>query len=210
MVLEARKHRASLLEEQSPLCRLEKDHAPDFATRDGIPALPFHDGPRERVRPRGSPEHHQLSGLLTDGAGTPVADGPYNLTLKLYGVSSGGAALWSETQSAVSVVRGIFSINLGSVSALALPFDQPYWLGVSIGADAELAPRTPLTSSPYALNVRTPLPANSVNAQVILDEPGIAQRILFGSHAVIGNANISPLNLFEDLNVTITTPARAT
>jgi hypothetical protein len=152
------------------------------------------------------PSTISYQGLLTDGAGTPVADGPYNLTLKLYGVSSGGAALWSETQSAVSVVRGIFSINLGSVSALALPFDQPYWLGVSIGADAELAPRTPLTSSPYALNVRTPLPANSVNAQVILDEPGIAQSILFGSHAVIGNANISPLNLFEDLNVTITTP----
>jgi hypothetical protein len=104
------------------------------------------------------------------------------------------------------VAKGIFSINLGSVTALTLPFDQPYWLGVAIAADPELVPRTPLTSSPYALSVRTPLPANSVNAQVIIDEPGIAQSILIGSHAVIGNANINPVNLFEDLSVTITTP----
>lgn len=152
------------------------------------------------------PNTISYQGLLTDGAGTPVADGPYDLTLTLYSVPSGGGALWSETQNAVPVVRGIFSINLGSVSVLTLPFDQPYWLGVSIGADPELVPRTPLTSSPYALNVRTPLPANSIDAQVIIDEPGIAQSILIGSHAVIGNANFNPVNLFEDLNVTITTP----
>ena len=145
-------------------------------------------------------------GLLTDGAGTPVADGPYDLTFKLYNVPSGGGVLWSETQNAVSVARGIFSVNLGSITELALPFDQPYWLGVSIGVDAELVPRTPLASSPYALNVRTPLPANSVGAQTIIDEPGIAQSILIGSHAVIGNANGNPVNMAEDLSVTITTP----
>jgi hypothetical protein len=98
------------------------------------------------------------------------------------------------------VVNGIFSINLGSVAGLALPFDQPYWLGVSIGIDPELIPRTPLTSTPYALGVR------SVDAQVIIDEPGIAQSIYPGTYHVIGNANINPILLHGDLGVTITTP----
>ena len=146
------------------------------------------------------PSTISYQGLLTDGAGTAVADGPYDLTLKLYNVPSGGGVLWSETQNAVPVVNGIFSINLGSVAGLALPFDQPYWLGVSIGVDPELAPRTPLTSAPYALNVR------SVDAQVIIDEPGITQSIYPGTYSVIGNANITPILLHGDLGVTITTP----
>ncbi|TPW13343.1 MAG: hypothetical protein FD129_1293 [bacterium] len=146
------------------------------------------------------PNTISYQGLLTDGAGTPVPDGPYDLTLKLYTVPSGGGVLWSETQSGVPVVTGIFSIELGSVAGLTLPFDQPYWLGVSIGIDPELVPRTPLTSAPYALNVR------SVDAQVIIDEPGIAQSIYPGTYNVIGNANINPILLHGDLGVTITTP----
>jgi len=152
------------------------------------------------------PNTISYQGLLTDGVGTPVADGPYDLTLKLYTLSSGGAALWSETQNAVPVAKGIFSINLGSVTPLTLPFDQPFWLGVSIGADPELVPRTPLTSSPYALSVRTPLPTNSLDSQVLIDEPGIAASLRPGSYSVIGNANISPVLLSAELSVTITTP----
>jgi hypothetical protein len=152
------------------------------------------------------PSTMSYQGLLTDGAGTPVADGVYDLTLRLYDVPSDGAPLWTETQSAVPVARGIFSISLGSVVPLTLPFDQPYWLGTSIDPDAELAPRTPLTSSPYALSVRMPLPAGSVDAQVLLDEPGIAQSIYPGTYSVIGNANQNPAILSGDLSVTITTP----
>ena len=34
----------------------------------------------------------------------------------------------------------------------ALLFDRPYYLGVSVGSDAEMAPRLPLRGVPYALS----------------------------------------------------------
>ena len=98
-------------------------------------------------------------GLLTDNAGTPVADGPYDLTFRIYAVPSGGAALWSETQTAVSVSRGEFSVILGSSTPLSLGFGSKRWLGVSVGLAAELVPRVELAASPYALSLRLPFAA---------------------------------------------------
>ena len=93
-------------------------------------------------------------GLLTDEAGNPVADGQANLTFTLYDAATNGTMLWQETQE-VDVARGLFNVILGSSNALNLPFDKPYWLGITIRTDAEMKPRTPLTSSPYSLNAPT-------------------------------------------------------
>jgi len=90
-------------------------------------------------------------GLLTDTSGMVVPDGSYSLTSKIYTVPTGGSALWTETQPVTSE-RGIFNAILGSVNPLSLPFDQKYWLGISIDGGAELTPRIELTSSPYSLN----------------------------------------------------------
>jgi hypothetical protein len=38
------------------------------------------------------------------------------------------------------------------VTPIGLPFDVPYFLGIAAGGDAEMAPRQPLASVPYALN----------------------------------------------------------
>ncbi len=91
--------------------------------------------------------------VLTDATATPLADGDYDLTFKLYDVAAGGIALWTETQT-VSVLGGVFSVALGSATALSLPFDTAYWLGVSVGTDAELDPRVALTASAYSLSSR--------------------------------------------------------
>jgi len=89
-------------------------------------------------------------GQLTDENGLPVADDLYQLTVRLYDVPSGGGALWSETHT-IQTTDGLFHVVLGSQSALDLPFDEPYWLGMSIEGGAELVPRVQVTSSPYAL-----------------------------------------------------------
>ena len=93
-------------------------------------------------------------GLLTDAAGIPVADGPVDLTFKLYDAATDGTLLWEETQE-VDVANGLFNVILGSSNPLNLAFDKPYWLGSTIGTDTELQPRTALTSSPYSLNSQT-------------------------------------------------------
>ncbi len=93
--------------------------------------------------------HYQ--GVLTDSEGAAVADGSYSITFKIYGASPGTFPLWTETNS-VTVSKGIFSVTLGGSVPLNLPFDQQYYLGISVAGEAELTPRVPLASSPYSLN----------------------------------------------------------
>jgi len=95
-------------------------------------------------------------GVLMDDAGALVPDGAYTLTFRIYYASSGGSALWTEVQPGVAVSRGGFAVVLGSVTPIQLAFDAPYYLGVQVGASAELAPRVQLASSPYAMSVWVP------------------------------------------------------
>ena len=94
--------------------------------------------------------HMSYQGVLKDDAGDVVSDGTYAITFRLYETDSGGTALWTEPQS-VSVEGGIMNVLLGSVTSLtALSWEDPYWLGISVEGEAELAPRSELTTVAYA------------------------------------------------------------
>ena len=109
------------------------------------------------------PKTISYQGVLTDASGTVVPDGNYNLTFKLYDVATGGTALWAEGQL-VAVSKGIFNVILGSVAPLNLPFNKPYYLGVTVGAGAELSPRMPLTSSGYSFRAANTDSINGITA----------------------------------------------
>jgi hypothetical protein len=79
--------------------------------------------------------------------------GDYAITFRLYTAESGGTAVWSETQSDVEVVGGVYGAQLGSVNPLNIPFDQVYYLGLTVSGGAEHFPRTKLTAAPYALSL---------------------------------------------------------
>ena len=89
-------------------------------------------------------------GVLTDGTGAPVADGSHSLVFKLYNVSTGGSALWTETQGSVNTTNGVLGVELGSVTPIGIAFDGALWLGIAVDGGAELTPRIELTTSPYA------------------------------------------------------------
>ena len=93
-------------------------------------------------------------GILADAAGQAVADGPYTLFFRLYNAPSGGDLLWEE-ERIVDVYKGIFNVLLGEGIPLGLPFDQPYWIGISVEGETELAPRIFLASSAYSFMSRT-------------------------------------------------------
>jgi hypothetical protein len=97
------------------------------------------------------PQTISYQGVLTGTDGSPVTNGTFSLTFKLYNDASKGDTLWQETQD-VEVSKGVFSVILGSKTPLNLPFDEQYWLGITISGGAELSPRVPLSSSPYSLN----------------------------------------------------------
>jgi len=98
------------------------------------------------------PPKINFQGYLTDSGGTPV-DGTVSMVLSIYNASTGGTPLWTETQN-VKVNNGTYSVNLGDANPIMLPFDTPYFLGVKVGADAEMTPRTPLTSVGYAFRAK--------------------------------------------------------
>lgn len=91
------------------------------------------------------PKTMSYQGYLTDAVGVPIS-GSRSMVFGLYDASSGGTALWTETQPTVALANGIYQVTLGSVTPLNLPFDQPYYLGVAVGTDPELTPRQLLTS----------------------------------------------------------------
>jgi hypothetical protein len=99
----------------------------------------------------GIPKLINYQGMLTQSDGTtPVPNGNYNLTFKIYGSLSGTDSLWREYHSNVSVTNGLFNVILGSVTTLNLAFNTDYWLGIRVGNDPELSPRIRLTSVGYA------------------------------------------------------------
>jgi hypothetical protein len=89
-------------------------------------------------------------GVLRDSGGDAVADGTYDITFSMYNVEAGGTPLWTETQS-LSVEGGVVNALMGSVNPLnVMDFNEPYWLGITVEAEAEMSPRSPLTTVPYA------------------------------------------------------------
>jgi hypothetical protein len=90
-------------------------------------------------------------GMLTDTGGNPL-NGDYDLTFKIYGQSSGGSALWTETHTGTQVQDGLFNVILGSLSLLPSSVfeDTVRYLGITVGSDPEVSPRIRITSIPYA------------------------------------------------------------
>lgn len=70
------------------------------------------------------PQTISYQGALRQADDHPVPDGLYNLTFRIYDAAMGGSLLWQETQN-LQVAHGIFNANLGAVTPLAIPFNNP-------------------------------------------------------------------------------------
>src|SRR5580658_4604040 len=106
--------------------------------------------------PAGSalPRLVRFSGTAKDAGGNPVT-GVTGITFALYAEQTGGAPLWSETQSVQAGADGHYTVLLGAAKSEGLPADlftaeQAHWVGVSVEGQAE-QPRILLVSAPYAL-----------------------------------------------------------
>lgn len=88
-------------------------------------------------------------GRLTDSGGVPL-NGSYNITFRIYDAETAGQLLWEETNSGVVIQKGVFSVLLGSVTNLDLPFDKQYFLEIKVGTEV-MSPRQRVASSGYAI-----------------------------------------------------------
>lgn len=139
---------------------------------------------------QGIPQTINYQGVLKDASGNIVTNGDYNLTFKLYETETGGSPLWTETKL-LNVVNGIFSTQLGSVTPITLPFDNAYWLGVTIGGGTEMSPRIKLSSVPYSFMSQN-VPDGSItakkiaNAEIVKSVNGLKDSI-----ALVAGSNVT-------------------
>lgn len=96
------------------------------------------------------PGQINYQGILKDSSGRTLS-GNYQMTFAIYSSTTGGSALWSETQTAV-VDSGLYNIQLGAGTAISPSvFDgTTRYLGVKVGSDSEMTPRIPMITVPYA------------------------------------------------------------
>jgi hypothetical protein len=89
-------------------------------------------------------------GRLTDGTGQPAADDYYQLTFTIY--NSASAPLWTSGSQTVEVNDGLFNHILGSSNPIpdSIFVESDLYLGIQVGSDPEITPKTKLTSAAYA------------------------------------------------------------
>lgn len=92
-------------------------------------------------------------GSLATVGGAAVPDGPHQLTFTIY--DSYNNILWTSGIRTVQTIGGLFNYELGA----DVPFPDALflgngaagrYLGITIGSDPEITPRTRLTSTPFA------------------------------------------------------------
>jgi hypothetical protein len=137
------------------------------------------------------PEVISYQGVLADSTGTVVPDGEYDFSFNVFDAPASGTSLWSESHNSVTVENGVFNILLGSDLPLDLPFDEPYWLGVSVDGEPEMVPRLEFTSSATSLNSRSI--ADSIVTGVKIKNGNVVRSIsgLQDSVTIASGANIN-------------------
>ncbi len=116
------------------------------------------------------PHEINYQGHLNDDMGVPLT-GTYDFSFRLFNAETNGILLWSETQSGVAVLDGVFHVVLGSATPVELDFSQPYWLEITVSGET-LLPRQPLTSIGHAYQAQDVTRQNIHPLSVSIDGVG--------------------------------------
>jgi len=126
------------------------------------------------------PQLISYQGLLKNNLGNPVPNASYSIVFTIYDAATGGANLWSETQS-VTTSGGSFIVLLGSGPTpldYSLFNDSTRYLGITVGADPEMTPRYRLETVPYSYRTST---VDGASGGTIYGDVGIGASPLRGS-----------------------------
>ncbi|PZR98382.1 MAG: hypothetical protein DLM69_08735 [Candidatus Chloroheliales bacterium] len=95
-----------------------------------------------------------VQGRLTNPSGQPIITA-VPVTFKLYTVPTGGTPLFTEGPVTITPdSNGLFTYKLGTTNQFNVNnFSVKFYLGITVGSDAEMAPRFELTAAPYALSL---------------------------------------------------------
>ena len=116
------------------------------------------------------PRKISYQGLITKSDGRPTLDGSYEVLFKIYSISEGGEAIWSENQQ-VSVTNGIISTVLGNTNPFTIIPEEAY-LELTVEGST-LSPRQLLTSVFYSILSDTSSYAKSADYTDLINLPDL-------------------------------------
>ena len=87
-------------------------------------------------------------GKLLDSSGNPVTDGNYAVVYKLYHASTGGTAVYTDTNT-VAITDGYFTSDFGATNVDPKIFTERTWLEITVNGET-LTPRQFMRGAPYA------------------------------------------------------------
>jgi hypothetical protein len=109
------------------------------------------------------PQSINYQAVLLDSNSDPITT-PVDIVFTIYDDSTGGNILWQETKTGVDPDdNGQFSLVLGKTVPISdnVLLGGMCWLGIKVGMDAEISPRTEMVSSAYSFRVSTVDQANA-------------------------------------------------
>ena len=120
-----------------------------------------------------APPLMNFQGRLAKPDGTALTDGTHTVTFTLYTQATGGAALWTETDT-VTVHNGAFAATLGKITALTdAVFAANDWLEIKVDNAAALSPRQQLVSVASAFKADTALTVPDGSITLTKLAPGV-------------------------------------
>ncbi|MDR3112892.1 MAG: hypothetical protein LBU09_00770 [Endomicrobium sp.] len=103
------------------------------------------------------PKKFAFQGRILDDKGIPVNKKNVNFTFTFYDVETGGTAIDKIEVNNINITNGLYGaiLNLENEEKIksSINDDKELYISVKYNDGSELLGRTPLTSSPYALNV---------------------------------------------------------
>ncbi|PQJ33830.1 hypothetical protein BSZ35_03730 [Salinibacter sp. 10B] len=149
--------------------------------------------------------HYQAS-LLED---EQQVDGEVAFTARIYGVETGGQALWTENRSAVAVTDGRLSVLLGSETSLPNTLFDGDARYLEIEINGERLPRLRMASTAYALRagVAAAVVAGAVSRDALADDAAVTSINDIPGALTIEGANGATVNVDSEANtITISAP----
>lgn len=103
-----------------------------------------------------APSKLSYQAVLLNSGGQPVTTS-VNVVFTIYDAAAGGNVMWTETRNVTPDALGRVNVMLGDNTPVADPvFNGPdRWLGIQVGVDPEMFPRTQFAASPYSRRVST-------------------------------------------------------
>lgn len=94
------------------------------------------------------PDTLNIHGKLLNNGGSPQT-GTFSMNFSIYDVASGGANIYTQTQSVTTDENGIYTLILSGLTGVN--FSQQTYLEIQVESDSPMTPRINITSTPSAL-----------------------------------------------------------